>query len=138
MKRICSYAGKVIYQSKSDAMAGFRARLKVKSEYGVRIKRRVGKPKTKRIYYCAFCGGYHLTGWGWWPFGTKHYLAEQERKMKHCLPYKYTCLPCQQNKECYGRAAFKRRRVCCYRYNNIPPLTLSVEQCPVVSTNYSL
>lgn len=86
MKAICSDTGKVIYSTKAEAMdvmAGFRARLKVKSEYGVRIKHRMGKPKTKRVYYCEHCEGYHLTSWNWWPFGTKNYLIRQQQKMRY-------------------------------------------------------
>ncbi|WP_162817817.1 hypothetical protein U0035_14015 [Niabella yanshanensis] len=83
MKMICNHTNKVIYRSRSEALdivLGFRARLKIKSERGIHIKRGVKKPKSLRSYYCEYCEGYHLTSWNWWPLGTKKYIDEQKKK----------------------------------------------------------
>ncbi|WP_300600961.1 hypothetical protein [Niabella sp.] len=82
----CGETGKVIHQSRIEAIEAL-AKLKHashrKDETGKRIKHRGLKPGGKRIYYCFFCGGYHLTSWSWWPFGTKNYLTRQQQKIKY-------------------------------------------------------
>lgn len=82
----CNETGKIVHLSQTEA-ANALSKLKRasyrKDEIGKRIKHRSLKPGGKRIYYCSFCGGYHLTHWSWWPFESKHYLAKQEQKLKY-------------------------------------------------------
>ncbi len=66
MKATCYDTGKVIFNTRgdaSDAMATIRQIVKRKDDDGKRIKHRLLKPRPRRIYYCAYCDGYHLTSW---------------------------------------------------------------------------
>lgn len=82
----CSETGKIIHSDRTEAIVAL-SKLKHasrrKDETGKRIKHRALKPGGKRIYYCSFCCGYHLTSWTWWPFGTKIYLTRQQKRIKY-------------------------------------------------------
>ncbi|MFU1857233.1 hypothetical protein ACK8HY_09470 [Sphingobacterium sp. NGMCC 1.201703] len=63
----CRATGKVIFPSRFEArcaMFRFKLRSRVKNVTdGRRIKHRMGKPSSRRAYYCRFCAGYHITKW---------------------------------------------------------------------------
>lgn len=74
MKALCPDSGKIIFESMQDArcaLAFIKQSAKHKGIDGRRIKHRSHKVRQRRIYYCSFCKGYHLTSWRWWPFGNK-------------------------------------------------------------------
>lgn len=79
----CPETGKVIHTSRkeaSDALAKLKRAASRTDEMGKRIKHRSLKPSGKRIYYCSFCSGYHLTSWSWWRLGTKKQLTHLSLK----------------------------------------------------------
>ena len=82
MKTLCPDSGKIIFESMGDArctLAFIKQSIKHKALDGRRIKHRHYKVRQRRIYYCSFCKGYHLTSWRWWPFGNKkHLLSHSE------------------------------------------------------------
>ncbi|MGE9310803.1 hypothetical protein ACLOAU_04135 [Niabella sp. CJ426] len=78
VKKRCQETGKVIHTCRkeaSDALAKLKRAASRTDEMGKRIKHRSLKPSGKRIYYCSFCRGYHLTSRSWWQLGTKRQLA---------------------------------------------------------------
>jgi hypothetical protein len=85
MKALCPDSGKIIFESKGDARCALvfiKQSAKHKGIDGRRIKHRCHKVRQRRIYYCSFCKGYHLTSWRWWPFENKKrsfsYFASHE------------------------------------------------------------
>lgn len=74
MKTLCPDSGKIIFESRVDArcaLAFIKQSGKHKGMDGRRIKHRCHKVRQRRIYYCGFRKGYHLTSWRWWPLGNK-------------------------------------------------------------------
>ena len=74
MKILCPDSGKIFFKSRQEAgsaLATIKHSVKYRGIDGRRIKHRSHKVRQKRIYYCSFCRGYHLTSWRWWPFGNK-------------------------------------------------------------------
>jgi len=83
VKKRCQETGKVIHTSRkeaSDALAKLKRAASRTDETGKRIKHRGLKPSGKRIYYCSFCSGYHLTSWSWCRLGTKRWLTHLSLK----------------------------------------------------------
>lgn len=65
-KRKCSATGKVVFASHEEAklaIFGLKWNYRMKRDPidGKRIKHRQGRPQQRRAYYCAYCGGFHLT-----------------------------------------------------------------------------
>ena len=60
---ICKQTGKRRYVTQGEAKLSMRAFRTKFSKWlgGTRSKRRRTKPRQKRIYFCSFCKGYHLT-----------------------------------------------------------------------------
>lgn len=59
----CKISGKSIFETHSQAkevMIAFKNRQRLKIN-GKRIKHRQGKAEVKRVYFCSFCDGYHIT-----------------------------------------------------------------------------
>jgi hypothetical protein len=74
MKALCPDSGKIIFETMKDAryaLALIQQSAKHRSPDGRRIKHRCLKVRQRRIYYCSYCKGYHLTSWKWWPLGNK-------------------------------------------------------------------
>jgi hypothetical protein len=58
----CDATGKVIFPSRSEArLAMLHIRMMLRNKK--RMKHRQGKAAQKRIYYCEYCRGFHLTRW---------------------------------------------------------------------------
>jgi len=77
MKTLCPDSGKTFFKSMEDArsvLVMIKQSVKHRGIDGRRIKHRSHKVRQKRIYYCSFCKGYHLTSLRWWPWGNEKYL----------------------------------------------------------------
>lgn len=82
MRTICDDTFKVSFPDAAQARAAvvnLKQALKFKTRDGKRIKHRRRKVRQKRVYYCSFCEGYHLTSWKWWIRGSKKRLSKQKR-----------------------------------------------------------
>jgi len=73
--------GKVRFSTRIEAelvIFTLRRMLKRKDENGRRIKHRGGRPVAKRMYFCQYCNGYHVTRWNITNFNN--YSEKREKR----------------------------------------------------------
>lgn len=86
MRAVCNDTGKIIFPNEAEArsaVASMRWAMKLKTRDGRRIKHRRRKVGQKRVYYCSFCEGYHLTKWSWWLYGSKKRTSLKHRRYEN-------------------------------------------------------
>lgn len=84
MKTKCNATGKYSFPSHAEAR---EALCSLNNRYtridritGKRIKHHMGKGEQKRVYYCSFCRGYHLTHWDRYPIENPKGKSHSQKK----------------------------------------------------------
>jgi hypothetical protein len=86
MRSVCNHTGKIIFLKKNDAreaVACMKRALKFRTDDGSRMKHRRRKVAQRRVYYCLFCKGYHLTKWEWWLYGSKKHTTIKSKQYEN-------------------------------------------------------